>query len=104
GGILGRTDDMVVVRGVNVYPSAIEQIVREFREVAEYRAQITKKGALTEMHLLIEPLPEVRNAAALVAGVEKALQAALNLRIPVTISPSGSLPRAELKARRWIKE
>jgi phenylacetate-CoA ligase len=104
GGILGRTDDMVVVRGVNVYPSAIEQIVREFPEVAEYRAHIHKKGAMTELHLVIEPFANVKNSAALVALVEKSLQATLNLRIPVTSAPPDSLPRAELKARRWIKE
>ncbi len=104
GGILGRTDDMVVVRGVNVYPSAIEQIVREFSDIAEYRAHVHKKGAMTELHLVVEPAQNVRNTAALVAAVEKSLQAALNLRIPVTSAPPGSLPRAELKARRWVKE
>jgi phenylacetate-CoA ligase len=104
GGILGRTDDMVVVRGVNVYPSAVEQIVREFPDVAEYRAHVHRKGAMTELHLVIEPFPSVKNTAALVASVEKSLQGALNLRIPVTSAPHGSLPRAELKARRWIKD
>ena len=37
GGVLGRTDDMMIVRGVNVFPSAIEQILRSFPEVPEYR-------------------------------------------------------------------
>src|SRR5262249_49940639 len=46
GGILGRTDDMVVVRGVNVYPSAIEQIVRSCGNVAEYRVEIHTGKAL----------------------------------------------------------
>ncbi|MDX1981148.1 MAG: AMP-binding protein, partial [Bryobacteraceae bacterium] len=100
GGIVGRTDDMVVVRGVNIYPTAVEQIVRGFGEIAEYQAHIGQKGAMTEMHLVIEPRDSVRNAAALVAAVEKALQTAFNLRIPVATAPSGSLPRAELKARR----
>jgi phenylacetate-CoA ligase len=104
GGILGRTDDMVVVRGVNIYPSAVEQIVRQFAEVAEYQAHITRRGALTEMHLAIEPVADLIDGAALPARVEKVLQAALNLRIPVTLSPPGSLPRAEFKARRWIKD
>ena len=95
---------MVVVRGVNIYPSAVEQIVREFREIAEYQAHVTKKGAMSELHLVIEPAPEVKNPAALVAKVEKALRTALNLRIPVTTNPAGSLPRADLKAQRWIKK
>lgn len=102
GGILGRVDDMVVVRGVNVYPSAVEQIVREFAEVAEYQVQIGRKGAMTEMHIVIEPAASTRNVAALVGNIEKALQTAFSLRIPVTSAPPNSLPRAELKARRWI--
>lgn len=103
GGILGRTDDMVVVRGVNIYPTAVEQIVRDFREVVEYQVHITKKGAMTEMHLVVEPAREVRNVAALVASIEKALQTSFSLRIPVTTAPPNSLPRAELKARRWLR-
>jgi phenylacetate-CoA ligase len=103
GGILGRTDDMVVVRGVNIYPTAVEQIVRGFSEVLEYQVHISKKGAMTEMHLVIEPSREVKNPAALVAAVEKALQTSFSLRIPVTTAPPNSLPRAELKAKRWLR-
>jgi phenylacetate-CoA ligase len=55
GGILGRVDDMVIVRGVNVYPSAIEAILRGFGEVAEYQVQVTTGTGLTEMRLEIEP-------------------------------------------------
>lgn len=102
GGILGRTDDMVVVRGVNIYPSAIEQIVREFQEVAEYQVHITKKGAMAEMHIVIEAKRNAKNIAMLVGAVEKALQSTLSLRIPVTVAAANSLPRAELKAKRWI--
>jgi phenylacetate-CoA ligase len=104
GGILGRSDDMVVVRGVNVYPTAVEQIVRQFREIAEFRAQITHRGALSELRLTIEPQPHITETTALIDRVEKAFQGSLNLRIPVAIAPAGSLPRAELKARRWSKE
>jgi phenylacetate-CoA ligase len=104
GGILGRTDDMIVVRGVNIYPSAIEQIAREFREVAEYQVRISKKGAMTEMHVVIEPAHAVKDVTPLVASIEKALESAFSLRIPVTAAPRNSLPRAELKARRWIRE
>ena len=104
GGILGRTDDMVVVRGVNVYPTAVEQIIREFNEITEFQVQISHKGSLAEMHVLIEPSHQARNVAALVAAVEKALQTALSLRIPVTTAAPNTLPRAELKAKRWIRK
>ena len=104
GGILGRTDDMVVVRGVNIYPSAVEQIMRGFVEVAEYQVRISKKGAMTEMHIVIEPAHAVKNVTQLVSNVEKALETAFSLRIPVTVAPENSLPRAELKSKRWIRE
>jgi len=103
GGILGRSDDMVVVRGVNVYPSAVEQILRQFPSIPEYQVRLTLKGALTELHVVIEPAHSEKHPAELVAAVEKALQTAFSLRIPVTAAPPNSLPRAELKARRWIR-
>ncbi len=101
GGILGRTDDMVIIRGVNIFPSAVEQVVRGFPEIVEYQVHISHRGALAEMHLTIEPARGVRPVADLVVRVEKALHAAFALRIPVTAAVSGSLPRTELKARRW---
>lgn len=104
GGILGRTDDMVVVRGVNIYPTAVEQIIRGFAEVAEYQVNISHKGALAEMHIVVEPARTVRNVAELVAAIEKALQTSFSLRIPVTTAPPNGLPRAELKAKRWIRK
>lgn len=104
GGILGRTDDMVVVRGVNIYPSAVEQIIREFREIAEYQVRITKKGAMTELHIVVEPSRETKNVAQLVSNVEKTLETAFSLRIAVTAALPNSLPRAELKSKRWIRE
>ena len=55
GGVLGRVDDMVVVRGVNVFPSALESILREFPEVEEFRVEISEQSALKEIKIIIEP-------------------------------------------------
>jgi phenylacetate-CoA ligase len=104
GGILARSDDMIVVRGVNVYPTSIEQIIREFPQVTEYRVHISSKGALSELHVVVEPARDTTDPAGLVAQIEKALQTSLSLRIPVTTAAPNSLPRAELKARRWIRK
>ena len=104
GGILGRTDDMIVVRGVNIYPTAVEQIIREYPEVTEYQVHVSQKGALSEMHIVIEPTREVKHVAGLVASIEKALQTSFSLRIPVTTAAPNSLPRAELKAKRWLRK
>jgi phenylacetate-CoA ligase len=103
GGIRGRTDDMVIVRSVNLYPSAVEEVVRAFDHVAEYRVEVTAERAMTELRLQLEPAPECPDAESLRQSVEAALRTAFNLRIPVTLVPSGALPRFELKARRWVK-
>lgn len=103
GGILGRTDDMVVVRGVNVYPSAVEEIIQACRGVAEYQVRVAEKNAMTELALTIEPLDGEQDVEALVAKLQSALQTTLSLRIPVTVAAPGSLPRFEMKARRWVR-
>lgn len=102
GGILGRTDDMVVVRGVNVHPSAIENILRACGGVAEYRVEISRRSALAELSLQIEPEPGLAGDG-LGRRIETALRDSLALRIPVTIVPAGTLPRFEMKARRWVR-
>ena len=103
GGILGRTDDMIIVRGVNVYPSAVEEIIRACGGVAEYRAQVSNVGSLTELAIQIEPSAAVTDAAILARNLEAAFVTAFALRVPVTIASTGTLPRFELKAKRWIR-
>ena len=103
GGILGRTDDMVIIRGVNVYASAVEQIVRGFDQIAEYRVEISMEQALPEIALLVEPVSDCANVGSVVHDVEAAMRTALNLRVPVALAPPGSLPRFELKAKRWVR-
>jgi phenylacetate-CoA ligase len=102
GGILGRTDDMVIVRGINVYPSAIEAVVRRFGEVAEYRVDLTSERGMAELALTVEPLVSV-DAPGLAERLGEALRSALALRIPVTLAKPGALPRFEMKAKRWIR-
>ncbi|MEE2947382.1 MAG: AMP-binding protein [Verrucomicrobiota bacterium] len=100
GGILSRSDDMIVVRGVNVYPSAVEEILRGNGGVAEYRVRISHNDALVEMSVEVEPNDNCDNALA--KRLAKAFQESLSLRVPVSLVKSGSLPRFELKAKRWI--
>jgi phenylacetate-CoA ligase len=101
GGILGRSDDMVVVRGVNLYPSAVEQVVRSSGGVAEFRVEIYHDRSLTEIGIQIEP-GSGEDAAALTHRVTAALHYAFGLRVDVSAVPAGTLPRFEAKARRWI--
>ncbi|MFN7921901.1 MAG: AMP-binding protein [Bryobacteraceae bacterium] len=99
GGILGRADDMLVVRGVNVYPVAVEEIVRSCC-AGEYRVWISEERALVELSLEVEAPNGDRSLA---HRIETALRDALALRIPVSVVDPGTLPRFELKARRWVR-
>lgn len=103
GGILGRCDDMVVVRGVNIFPSAVEEVVRSCGGVTEYCVESRTVRSLTELVLQIEPEPQVQNTGELVGRLEAALRDAFGLRIAVTAVAPGELPRFEMKARRWRK-
>jgi phenylacetate-CoA ligase len=94
GGVLGRVDDMLIVRGVNVYPSALADVLHRFPEVSEYRIIVTKEGAMDEIALQVECPP------ALTATIAEELHVALNLRFPIEAVAPGTLPRFELKARR----
>jgi phenylacetate-CoA ligase len=96
GGVLGRTDDMLVVRGVNVFPSSIEQILRSFPEVVEYRMTVYKKASMDQITVEIEDrLNEPRRVA-------EELQLRLGLKVEVDCVPLGSLPRSEGKSKRFI--
>ena len=103
GGILGRVDDMVVVRSVNVFPSTVEEVLRSHAEVAEYRVEVVTNRSMVELRMLVEFVPMCENAAKLAASIERELHAALSLRVPITIVPAGSLPRFEMKAKRWVR-
>jgi phenylacetate-CoA ligase len=94
GGVLGRVDDMLIVRGVNVYPSALADVLHRFPEVAEYRVIVTRAGPMDEIALQVEC------PAQMVPRLQEELHIAFNLRIPVEIVEPGALPRFELKARR----
>ena len=102
GGILGRTDDMIHLRGNNVYPAALEGLIRRFREVAEYRVQVEQSSSLTALRIEIEP----GNGAPgpeLVERVAAAIREELLFRADVTAVPPGSLPRFEMKASRIVR-
>jgi len=98
GGILGRLDDMLIVRGVNVFPSAIEAIVRRF-PVAEFQIEVFRDGELDEVRVLVE----VDGGETGARRVQEGLRAGLGLRLEVAPVAAGSLPRFELKARRVVR-
>jgi phenylacetate-CoA ligase len=105
GGILGRVDDMKIIRGTNVYPRAIEAIVREFSEVDEFQTVITREGLRDEITLRVEMKPNFAGDG------WDALSEALHIRLAlaheglnfrVEQAGAGELPRFELKAKRTV--
>jgi phenylacetate-CoA ligase len=103
GGIMARTDDMVNIRGVNVYPTTIESVVRGFAEITEFRSTVSRAGALRSLSLEIE-LASSADAAATTRKVAQFLRDALGLTVAVHAVAPGTLPRFEMKARRFVVE
>ncbi len=104
GGVLARVDDMVAIRGVNVYPASIESVVRRFADVGEFRSTVSWTGSMRALTLDIEALPGTADADGLAARVAHELRVALGLNVPVRLVEAGSLPRFEMKARRFTVE
>lgn len=102
-GILARTDDMIHVRGNNLYPSAIESVVRRFAEVAEFRIIVDRSGPLADLSVEIEPTTG-SSRIGLDDLVARAIRDELLFRVLVTCVPCGSLPRYEMKARRVVEK
>ncbi|MFM7289608.1 MAG: phenylacetate--CoA ligase family protein [Planctomycetia bacterium] len=96
GGIVGRADDMLVVRGVNIFPGAIDGIVRSFPEIVEYRLTATTRECLDVLQLAVEDRLNDPDRVA------RELQLRLGLRVEVVAVPAGSLPRFEGKGRRFV--
>lgn len=98
GGILGRVDDMVIVRGVNLYPAAVDAAMQAFGGLREYQVEIDKRGTLPEIKIRFEPLDDARDRADELA---RHLRATFQIRIDVEKVPAGALPTFEFKAKRW---
>ena len=94
-------DDMIHVRGNNLYPSAIEAIIRRFVDVAEYRIHIDRANPLADVRLELEPVRG--DGSVLAEAVGRAVRDELLFRVDVTSVPPGSLPRFEMKARRILR-
>ncbi len=101
GGIVARTDDVVCVRGVNVYPSAVEALLRGFDAIVEYRCTLRPSGSLHSMGVEVEVAQEADKRTVIALAAER-LRDALGLAIPVAAVRAGSLPRFDMKARRFV--
>jgi phenylacetate-CoA ligase len=98
GGIRGRTDDMIHVRGNNLYPAALEAVLRRFPEVAEYRVEVDESRTMPVLRIELETVE-----TSLLERVERTIRDELLFRPELTIVPPGTLPRFEMKSKRWKK-
>ena len=102
GGVLGRADDMIVIRGVNVFPSAVENVMREFPEIEEFRVEVFENQAMRELRLILEPAAQ-SSVQGLEEKVRQRTRERIGLRPEVELVSPGTLPRFELKAKRFFK-
>lgn len=106
--IAGRTDDMLIIRGVNVFPSQIEEEIVSFPEIAaQYQLILTTKGTLDHVQLQVETVPEfpfdeVRHLEQLKKDLQKALKDNLQVAVEVKIVEPKTIERSEGKAKRII--
>ena len=105
GGLLGRSDEMMTIRGINVFPSAIENILRRFPEVVEFQGIVTRAMEMQELLLVLETegLAETEQQG-LAQRIVAELHTRLQLRPSLEFAAPGSLPRAEMKSRRFRVE
>ncbi|MCL5961287.1 MAG: phenylacetate--CoA ligase family protein [Chloroflexi bacterium] len=100
GGIIGRVDDMMIVRGINVFPTSVEAIVREFQAVDEFFVEVFRRREMDEMEVRIEV--SCGDAEECAAALTSELSKRLAFRPIVTVVESNTLPRFEMKARRFV--
>ncbi|MGL4423190.1 MAG: phenylacetate--CoA ligase family protein, partial [Gemmataceae bacterium] len=99
GGIRGRLDDMLHIRGNNIYPSAIEDILRQFPEISEFRLHVQNvDGPLLGLHIDYEGPTEFATT------IRQRIQQEFLFRPEIRNVPRGTLPRSEMKARRVVRE
>jgi len=98
GGIRGRIDDMFTVRGVNLYPAQVEDIVRRHKQVTEFVIERRRIRQMDEVALVVE----IDGSDTSTERLEADLRQALGVRLECRVVPGGTLPRSELKAKRMV--
>jgi phenylacetate-CoA ligase len=100
GGVLGRADDMLIVRGVNIYPSTIDNLVRGIPGVAEYEVEIRRVSGMDDLLIKVETADD-HTIDSVAPSLVHTFRVELNIRVSIEQAASGTLPRYEFKARRY---
>ena len=103
GAVTGRLDDMLIIRGINLYPSEVERVLLAVDGIApHYQLVVTRRGALDELTVQCEPAADGADRGELVRRAERALHEATGLGIAVELLEHGGVPRSEGKAVRVV--
>jgi phenylacetate-CoA ligase len=102
GGILGRADDLIKIRGVLFSPQAVEDVVRSFDQLTEYRIIVSRLRNLDELILKAEIITEEGSTEGLIRDLESALRLKTHLRFQIELCPPGTFPKQEIKTKRLI--
>ncbi len=103
--VLGRSDDMVVVRGVNVFPTAVGEVINGFDELSgEYRIRLKGPGPYDRLPVEVELAEGVEPSEALVTRLEEAIKTVARASASVILLSPLTLPRSEGKTQRLFRE
>ena len=101
--ITGRTDDMIILRGVNVFPSQIEELVLENDKLApHFLIELTKDGPMDKMKVKVERMPAVSEARDMGSALKNRIKDAVGISVSIDVGEPGTVERSEGKARRVI--
>src|SRR6185503_9867687 len=100
GGVLGRSDDMIIVRGVNLYPSAIDNLIRGVPNITEYEVNIRRVSGLDDLSIRIES-GGAGSFEETARAVMHEFRTQYSIRVGIEHAVAGSLPRYEFKSRRF---
>ena len=107
GPLLGRTDDMFIIRGVNIYPGQIDGVLSQEDKVgSEYQVILTRQQALDHMMIRVERTESADPSqdGEITARLEDAIRRHLLVRGKIDLVDYGALPRTERKSKRVFDE
>ncbi|HZD53023.1 MAG TPA: phenylacetate--CoA ligase PaaK [Woeseiaceae bacterium] len=103
--ITGRTDDMLIIRGVNVFPTQVEEIILTVEQLApHYQLEVTREGHLDALSVVVELRPDCASAecGAIAAEMRTRIKSLIGISCKICVEPPGSVPRSQGKAQRVV--
>jgi phenylacetate-CoA ligase len=98
--ITGRCDDMLIVRGVNVFPTQIEELIlRDPRLAPQYQIELTRAGALDSMKVVVEPALGVTDAGDAPAILRERIKNLVGVTATIDLAAPGTIPQSQGKAK-----